>query len=257
MPKVPSTPPSAMSATGSASGGEAVKTAGAGQTEAIPPAAPYAAAPPSADGLPSPAVPPLPPLPTWGGSLGTPADYPSIGSSIAWSFVSLGVVCLVAYFGLRWLSRRNPRAAGGHGPLRVVARQNLDPKHSVFVVEAGERCFLIGSGDQSLSLIAELDRDVVQRQLPKPQPLAWEPATKRFAEILGRAMSRLSAPGSQSPKGPVREQGQDDEPGFSSPVKAASPVATGALVTTLPLSSSASSRTEPLSVRPLVDGEGA
>jgi flagellar biosynthetic protein FliO len=115
----------------------------------------------------------------------------SLGASLVATFVSLGLVCVLAYLALRWLSRRPPGPS--HGPLRVLARQSLDPKRSVFVIEAAERCFLVGAGEGAMTLLAELDRDVLQREMAPRKPARaamLKGPGAAFAEILGRALSR-------------------------------------------------------------------
>jgi flagellar biosynthetic protein FliO len=118
------------------------------------------------------------------------AELPSFGSSIAVSLISLGVVCLLAYVALRWLSRKSAVGGGfGGGPLRILARQNLDPRRSVLVLEAAGRCFLVGTGDSGMNLLAELDRETMLRELEArrgPQ----RSLERRFADVLGRVMAK-------------------------------------------------------------------
>ncbi|MDZ4694471.1 MAG: flagellar biosynthetic protein FliO [Deltaproteobacteria bacterium] len=82
-------------------------------------------------------------------------ELPSFAGSLALSFVSLGVVCLLAYVGLRWLSRRG--VGGSGGAIRVVARCPLEPRRALVVVRVAERCFLLGVGEGPTSMLAELD----------------------------------------------------------------------------------------------------
>ena len=111
------------------------------------------------------------------------AQIPGIGwESLALSFASLGVVCLVAWGTLRLLAGRGIGKASG--AIRVVARCPLEPRRSVFVIETAGRCFLVGVGDGPMALLAELDAD----KLPKPAATVGLP--ERFAEVLGRALGR-------------------------------------------------------------------
>jgi flagellar biosynthetic protein FliO len=138
-----------------------------------------------------------------------PTDLPGFGSAIAVSFLSLGLVCLAAYFALKWLSRRTgPGAFGGRGPLKVLARQSLDPKRSVFVLEAANRCFLVGAADGGLSLLAELDKEAVARDIAAaraPRRLAGQGVLGGgFIEILNRVLSKKSlGPDSPRPEAPA------------------------------------------------------
>ena len=111
------------------------------------------------------------------------AELPSLGGSIALSFVSLGLVCLLAYVALRWLARKGVGRA--EGPLKVVARCPLEPRRSVYVVQAGGRCFLVGVGDGPMSLLAELDPSAV-KTAAEAAPEALPGAA--FAAMLARVM---------------------------------------------------------------------
>ena len=78
--------------------------------------------------------------------MGDAGQVPGIGwSSLVLSFASLGVVCLVAWGALRLLAGRGVGKASG--AVRVVARCPLEPRRSVYVIEAAGRSFLIGVGD--------------------------------------------------------------------------------------------------------------
>ena len=111
------------------------------------------------------------------------AALPGLGwESLALSFASLGVVCLVAWGALRLLAGRGVGKASG--AIRVVARCPLEPRRSVYVIEAAGRCFLIGVGDGPMAVLAELEADKL------PKPAAVGPAGARFAEVLARVLGR-------------------------------------------------------------------
>lgn len=114
---------------------------------------------------------------------GATAELPSLGGSIALSFVSLGLVCLLAYFALKWLARRGVGQTAG--PLKVLARCPLEPRRSVYLIEAAGRCFLVGVGDGPMALLAEVDAKALNVD-------AGAPAT-RFGDVLARALARGSA----------------------------------------------------------------
>ncbi len=79
-----------------------------------------------------------------------------MGGSLALSFFSLGLVCLLAYVSLMWLARRLPQSRGG---MRVLARHQLEPRRSLFVVKVAERTFLLGSAESGVNLVAELSAE--------------------------------------------------------------------------------------------------
>jgi flagellar biosynthetic protein FliO len=112
---------------------------------------------------------------------GDPAALPGLGwQSLALSLASLGVVCLVAWGALRLLAGRG--FGKTTGAVRILARCPLEPRRSVYVIEAAGRCFLIGVGDGPMTVLAELEAD----KLPRPVS-AGAPGT-RFAEVLARVL---------------------------------------------------------------------
>ena len=85
----------------------------------------------------------------------TGVDYPGLLGSLAVSFLSLGLVCVLAFVILRWLSRRG--VGQGRGAMEIIARCPLEPRRSLVVVRVAGRCFLVGVGDGPMSMLAELD----------------------------------------------------------------------------------------------------
>jgi len=84
-----------------------------------------------------------------------PVVATGLGGSLAISLVSLGLVCLLAYIVLKLIGRR-ALFASAKGPIRVLGRCALEPRRSVYLVEAVGRCFLIGVGDGPLTTLADL-----------------------------------------------------------------------------------------------------
>src|SRR6476619_1486366 len=97
-----------------------------------------------------------------------PAQVPGLGwESLALSFASLGVVCLVAWGALRLLAGRGMGRGGlGGGAIRVLARCPLEPRRSLYVIESAGRCLLVGVGEGPMTVLAELDA----AKLPAPAP---------------------------------------------------------------------------------------
>jgi flagellar protein FliO/FliZ len=115
------------------------------------------------------------------------ADLPGYGASLAWSFLSLGFVCVVAFFLLRWLGRKG--VGQSNGLVRVRARCHLEPKRSAYLLEAGGRCFLIGVGDGPVTLLAEIDKaafPVDADKEGKPTVLSGPPGLGRLFRRGGR-----------------------------------------------------------------------
>jgi flagellar biosynthetic protein FliO len=129
-----------------------------------------------------------------------PQDLPGLGGSIAVTFLSLGLVCLLAFLFLRWLSRRG--VSPGRGPIRVLARCPLEPRRSLFLVETGGRCFLIGSGDTAMTMLAEVDPAQV-KALEQAEP---QRSGLGFADVLARVLKR-----SPEVPAPSRDTGEGGE----------------------------------------------
>jgi flagellar biosynthetic protein FliO len=113
--------------------------------------------------------------------MGEVGQVPGAGwEPLALSFVSLGAVCVVAWLALKLLAGKGIGKASG--ALRVVARLPLEPRRSVYVIEAAGRCFLVGVGEGPMAMLAELDAAAL--------PRADVAAPPRFAEVLARALGR-------------------------------------------------------------------
>jgi len=124
-------------------------------------------------------------------------SLPGLGGSLAVSLVSLGVVCLIAYVALKFLSRRG--VGRPSGPIKVMARCPLEPRRALYVVETAGRSFLIGVGDGPMTMLAELGTAEVQASLPAP-----EVSGAKFADVLARVLGRSpparpTGPGSETP----------------------------------------------------------
>jgi flagellar biosynthetic protein FliO len=117
-------------------------------------------------------------------------DLPGLGGSLAWSLVSLGLVCVVAYGALRLLSRRLGTPRGG--PIRVLARCAVEPRRSLALVEVAGRCLLVGIGDGPMTLLAELSDG--ERAVALAQTAGGDGAPSRFSEVLARALGRGRPP---------------------------------------------------------------
>ena len=124
--------------------------------------------------------------------MGEAGQVPGVGwQSLALSFVSLGAVCVVAWAALKLLAGRGVGKATG--AVRVVARCPLEPRRSVYVIEAAGRCFLVGVGEGPMSMLAELDAGALPRSTPTASP--------RFADVLAKVMGRPRvAPPAPSPE---------------------------------------------------------
>jgi flagellar protein FliO/FliZ len=143
-------------------------------------------------------------------------ELPSYGGLLLRTLLALAIVIALVWILLRWgLRRLTPGAAAGGRALRVVARQALDGRRSVVLVQAAGRYLLLGVAEGSVRLITELDTAQVDEALRESGSGAGAP--RRFAEVLREKLGRApKAPpsGGDSPGRSRKEPpGSSDSPG--------------------------------------------
>jgi flagellar protein FliO/FliZ len=113
------------------------------------------------------------PLPTARGRGGRGGeDAP--GGSGGWWLGTAGMALALALVGGISLAARRLPARADAGPLQVVGRVSLSPRHSVVLLRAGDRVLIVGAGTQGPpALLGELtDPDALGRLVPRLGPLA-------------------------------------------------------------------------------------
>lgn len=85
----------------------------------------------------------------------------SPGGSGSWWFGTAGIALALAAVGWASLAARKFRTTGGPGltgdRLQVIGRTYLSPKHSVYLLRAGDRVLIVGTGPQGApSLLGEM-----------------------------------------------------------------------------------------------------
>jgi flagellar biogenesis protein FliO len=119
--------------------------------------------------------------------LTSPATAELAAPSYLWSLLqmvgALLLTCLLAYLLLRGLRGLAGRRAPG-GAIRVLERCPLSARHSLWVVEVGQRCLLLGCSEPGgpITRLAELDRDSL--------PVVTAPPARSFREVLARLGGR-------------------------------------------------------------------
>lgn len=123
------------------------------------------------------------------GALTGDLPSPSFGLLALQMLLALGLVCALAYVLLNWGLKKVFRLGPTHGVVKVHERAPLEPRKSVYVVEAAGQYFLVGSAEGHLSLLATLDEEKARAALADKASRAPRPA-KSFAEVL----KKLTAP---------------------------------------------------------------
>ncbi len=85
---------------------------------------------------------------------------------------TLAVVLALVLLGAIGLASRKFRPATERGPLQVVGRAALSPKHAVYLLRVGDRVLIVGAGTQGPpALLGELnDPDELERLIPGRGP---------------------------------------------------------------------------------------
>src|SRR5262249_8375397 len=93
------------------------------------------------------------------------------------------VVCAIAWVVLRFGLRRL-FAGGATGPMRVVARMPLEPRRTLYIVEAAGKTLLVGVSDGGpMTTLAELDAEAVRAATHE----AREAPRRSFLDLLRRS----------------------------------------------------------------------
>lgn len=146
----------------------------------------------------------------------------SYGDLLITSIVVLAIVCVVAFATVKLVGRflATGRTRGAH-LLDVIARVPLEPRRSLYVVDVAGKTLLVGTSEMGLSVLSELDGDVVRARL---EARASERSVAAgFAEAVRAAMGRrragpLATP-AEATAAPVArdgEVGSGDAPGGDS-----------------------------------------
>src|SRR5262245_40884641 len=109
----------------------------------------------------------------------------SYGDLLVTSLLVLGAVCVAAFVAIRVFGRllATGRARGTH-LLDVVARVPLEPRRSLYVVEAAGKTLLVGTSEMGLSVLSELDAGEVKSRVQ---------AQQSFGELVRAAWQRRKA----------------------------------------------------------------
>ncbi len=99
-----------------------------------------------------------------------PPPPPSLGAALAQTLLTLGAVCALAWWVLRWAARRGVGRSPA-GVITVVDRVALDARRTLFVVRVGTKALLLGGSDSSLTVLSELDPTTLPDAAP-PTPNA-------------------------------------------------------------------------------------
>lgn len=112
------------------------------------------------------------------------------------TFIALLAVCGLAYLIFRVVLPRLQLVQNTNGIVRVVERINLDARRSLFVVEVAGKWLLIGTSENNVNLVSELNEseataaeaNLLEKRQEQFQKI--ENIRASFAEKLANVMSR-------------------------------------------------------------------
>ena len=97
---------------------------------------------------------------------------------MAWMIIRL-VLSLAFIAAVLWFAARVARKRGlgqGNGLIEVVARQRMGWASSVSVVRIADRVLVVGSTEEQVTLLAEVDGDVVEEAIAERRLATAQPA---------------------------------------------------------------------------------
>jgi flagellar biosynthetic protein FliO len=121
------------------------------------------------------------------------------GPSLLWMLVQtifmLAFICAMAYIVIRLLKRFGGVATSSN-LIEIIDRVALDQRKGLYVIKVTGRYLLIGTSENGVQLLGELDAEAVESkvQIPEPQPDILNSAramfTDRFEELLKKRDKR-------------------------------------------------------------------
>lgn len=129
------------------------------------------------------------------------ADLPGAPSpefpGLRWSdyfrmLLVLGVILGLCYVVIRHLLPRLPGLnRGSHGPIQPVARYQLEPRRTLYIVRTGSQHLLISSSENGIQFLTELNAADIQASLRQADEPAAPPAAALPAPTLPELWRRF------------------------------------------------------------------
>ena len=105
---------------------------------------------------------------------------------MTWMVVRL-VLSLAFIGGVLWFAARVAQKRGigqGNGLIEVVARQRMGRASSVSVIRIADRVLVVGSTEDQVTLLAEVDGDVVEEAIAERRLTVAQPAAAGAPGVL-------------------------------------------------------------------------
>ncbi len=112
---------------------------------------------------------------------------------ILWKLAFVVVLILVTVWALKRIMRGGVLPAASESGVRVLSVIHLSARHSIYLIELGERLLVVGGGTESLSLLADIssptERAAIREQLRE--------SGGRFGSYIAAWASRMRGGGPQ------------------------------------------------------------
>jgi flagellar protein FliO/FliZ len=90
--------------------------------------------------------------------------------------LSLAFIAAVLWFAFAARFAQKRGLGQGNGLIEVVARQRMGRASSVSVVRIADRVLVVGSTEEQVTLLAEVDGDVIEEAIAERRPATAQPA---------------------------------------------------------------------------------
>ena len=140
----------------------------------------------------------------------TAAGMPAVSVSIGqWLFSCITVIGLM--FAMVWFLKKTRIMPGGrHGVMQIVSVMSVSSHERIMIVRTGDRYFLLGVTAHSISCLAEISPDDIEKYTLSPSSEARGSFASRLAEALkGRSSAGEKADPDNNPdesKGGVHDK---------------------------------------------------
>ncbi|MFO0563536.1 MAG: flagellar biosynthetic protein FliO [Polyangiales bacterium] len=125
-----------------------------------------------------------------------PPGTGGFGAQLARTSLALLIVCVAAWWLVRYAARRGMLGASAGGThMTVIERVALDPRRALHLVRVGKRVLVVGASDEGLRTLAELAADELELDAREsnPEPSAEPAKPKRsFADALAAVTEKKS-----------------------------------------------------------------
>ncbi len=114
---------------------------------------------------------------------------------MTWMVVRL-VLSLAFVGGVLWFAARVAKKrglGGGNGLIEVVARQRMGRTSTVSVLRVADRVLVIGTTEEHVTLLAEMDGEVVEEAIAEAEAEREEQQAARRAALAARTAARRPA----------------------------------------------------------------